>query len=115
MANRKTDKKETLTISEVEKMAKLAALTLDEAEKVKFQEQLGLTLDYIENLSKLDVNNVKPTSHTTNAKNVSFEDGAQPTRTFTQQEALANASNPPAEGKFKVLRILNKDNGGDHS
>jgi aspartyl-tRNA(Asn)/glutamyl-tRNA(Gln) amidotransferase subunit C len=46
---------------EVEHIAKLARIGLSEEEKIKFQKELSLILDYFNLLKKVDVSKVKPT------------------------------------------------------
>jgi aspartyl-tRNA(Asn)/glutamyl-tRNA(Gln) amidotransferase subunit C len=97
--------KPALTKENIVHLAKLANLKLTDEEIEKFKDQLGETLHYVENLHELDTKNVTPTNHTTNSKNVVFEDGEKCTRQFTQEEALKNA--PQKKGNFfYVKRIM---------
>ena len=61
-----------LTKEDVLHIAKLANLPLDDASIEKFQKQLSETINYVENLDELDTKDVKPTSHSTDLKNVYF-------------------------------------------
>ena len=83
--------KTDLTREDIEHMAQLANLQLNEKETDAFQSQLTETLSYVENMRELDTKNVVPTNHTTNSKNVMFRDGIKGTRTFTSAQALQNA------------------------
>jgi len=103
----KNIKKQTLSREEVLRLADLVKLELSEEEIVILQEQLGETIDYIQNLNELDTDGVKETSHTTNSHNVTFIDGAPSTRTFTQKEATINAKRT-RDGYFIVTKILDK-------
>lgn len=97
--------KSTLHKKDVEHLAKLANLQLSEKEIETFAEQLTQTLSYVENLNELDTKDVKPTDHTTNQVNIYFEDGAENTRQFSQEEALKNAK-ATKNGYFVVSRIM---------
>ena len=61
--------KETVTY-----IASLARLHLDEAEASKFAHDLEGILAYVEQLNRLDVKDVKPTSHVLDVENVFRED-----------------------------------------
>ena len=97
--------KKVLSKKGAEHLAKLSALELSEEELEKYQDQLGETIDYVKNLDELDTKDVKPTSHTVEVENVSFEDGAQNTRDLSQEEALKNAK-ASRDGFFTTKRVL---------
>ncbi|WKZ31559.1 MAG: Asp-tRNA(Asn)/Glu-tRNA(Gln) amidotransferase subunit GatC [Candidatus Dojkabacteria bacterium] len=105
-AKKENDKK-ILTKEEVLHLAHLVRLELTDEEVEKLQVQLSETIDFIDNLNELDTSNVKETSHAVSVQNVTFEDGAAPDRTFTQEEALKNAPKKK-NGFFVVSKILNK-------
>ncbi|CAN5192222.1 Asp-tRNA(Asn)/Glu-tRNA(Gln) amidotransferase subunit GatC [soil metagenome] len=94
-----------LTKEDVLHIAKLANLPIDDASIEKFRNQLTETLNYFENLDELDTTNVAPTSHSTDVKNVYFEDGTQNERQFSQQEALKNGKHTK-RNMFMVPRIM---------
>lgn len=77
----------------VQQIAKLSNLTLSEAELNKFSKQLDETVEYIENLQELEVENVVPTSSPAGNVNIYFEDGTKNDRTLTA-------------ATYKVSRIL---------
>ena len=90
-------------IEEVEHIARLARLELTEQEKERYSVQLGQILEYMEQLSKLDLKDVPPTSHILPLKNVFREDVVK--ESLPQEEALRNA--PQKEGGyFKVPKAL---------
>ena len=90
-------------IEEVEHIARLARLKLTEQEKERYSVQLGQILEYMEQLSKLDLKDVPPTSHILPLKNVFREDVVK--ESLPQEEALRNA--PQKEGGyFKVPKAL---------
>ncbi len=74
---------------DIDKVAKLANLSLDEQEKKVFTPQLSETIDYIEKLEEIDTSVIEPTSQVTDLENVTRDDIAQPS--LTQENALKNA------------------------
>ena len=92
-----------ITIEEVEHVANLARLVFNEEEKKKLAEQLGRILDYIEQLNKLDTEDVEPTSHVIPMKNVVRLDVVHPS--LTRDDALANAPSD-VDGLFEVPKIV---------
>lgn len=75
---------------QVEHIANLVRLTLTEAERIKFANEMGQTLGYIENLDELDTRGVAPTYQTTGQKN-RFHAGDPDERTLNRDDALQNA------------------------
>ncbi len=63
-----------LTVKEVEKIANLARLGLNDQEKEKFADQLSLILDYVDQLKEVDTTNVKPIAQITGLENVMRND-----------------------------------------
>jgi len=63
-----------LSKEEVLHLAKLAKLSLTDAEIKKYQKQLSETLGYIENLKQINTDKVASDFYTTSAKNVFKED-----------------------------------------
>ncbi|NMF62983.1 Asp-tRNA(Asn)/Glu-tRNA(Gln) amidotransferase subunit GatC [Brasilonema octagenarum] len=90
---------------QVHKVANLARLELTPEEEEKFTTQLGTILDYFEQLSELDVNNVPPTLRAIDVKNVTRADDLQP---YPNREDILESA-PEQEGDFfKVPKILNE-------
>ena len=81
---------------EVEHVARLARLALDEEELGRFQEQLSAILDAVAKVAELDLSEVEPTSHPLEVSNVWAADEPRPC--LDPEEALANA--PDREGNF---------------
>ena len=52
-----------IEIKDVEHVAKLARLELNEEEKVKFSKQLGDILKYVEQMNEVDTTGVEPMNH----------------------------------------------------
>lgn len=96
-----------LSTKQVRHLAKLASLDISDKETVRYQAQLGETLEYVKNLQKLDTKTVEPTSHTAETKNVYFADGDKNDRGLTNAEATRLAGQKK-NGYFKTKRILDK-------
>ncbi|MFM2060939.1 MAG: hypothetical protein RLZZ507_609 [Cyanobacteriota bacterium] len=91
---------------QVHKVANLARLELTPEEEEKFTTQLGSILEYIEQLSELDVADVPPTTRAIDVSNITREDKLQP---YPDREAILSSA-PEQEGDFfKVPKILNAD------
>ena len=92
-----------ITVKEVEHVAKLAQLRLSEAEKEKMAMELGVILEFIDQLKKVNVDGIEPTSHALPLVNVTRKDETKPSPPVS--DVLANA--PLRErGHFKVPRIM---------
>lgn len=88
---------------DVDHVAKLARLGLSDKEKELFSKQLGEILSYAENLNKLDIKDIPPTSHAIPMKNVLREDKAIKCEDI---EAII-ANGPEVEDHmFRVPRIM---------
>jgi aspartyl-tRNA(Asn)/glutamyl-tRNA(Gln) amidotransferase subunit C len=92
-----------ITSKDVEKVALLSRLEINDSEMAKMNEQLNSILDYIDVLSKVNTEGVQPTAHVLPMKNVMREDVVQPS--LPRDLALSNA--PEAEdGYFKVPKVV---------
>jgi aspartyl-tRNA(Asn)/glutamyl-tRNA(Gln) amidotransferase subunit C len=91
-----------ITIEEVEHVAKLARLELDETEKSRLTKQLGDILDYFNQLKEVNTENVDPMTQPVPKTNVMREDNTS--SVCNRDKIMANA---PLEedGYFKVPRI----------
>jgi aspartyl-tRNA(Asn)/glutamyl-tRNA(Gln) amidotransferase subunit C len=88
---------------DVEHVARLARLALDDAEKTRMAEQLGRILAYVDKLKQLDVDGVEPTSHAVPMINVMRDDEVEPS--LERERMMANA--PERVGEFfRVPRII---------
>lgn len=74
---------------DVRDVARLARIQLSDDEVSLFQSQLGSILEYVEQLSTLDVSHVEPTAHAAPVFNVFREDDARPG--LPRERVLANA------------------------
>lgn len=93
----------SISKEEVQHVAKLARLSLDEEKSVQFTEQLNQILKFAEKLDELDTDGVEPTSHVMPLSNVLREDVVQPS--ITREKALANAPEKQ-DGMFKVPPVF---------
>ncbi|MHB8897090.1 MAG: Asp-tRNA(Asn)/Glu-tRNA(Gln) amidotransferase subunit GatC [Candidatus Geothermincolia bacterium] len=92
-----------ISIEDVEHVAKLARLRLDDSEKETYRHQLSDILEHARIISEVDAEGIPPTSHTLPLVNVFREDEARPS--LPVEEVTRNA--PWAEGgAFKVPRII---------
>ena len=92
-----------LTRKDVEYVAGLAQLTLDDAAKDRLVGELQAILTYMEQLNELDTDDVEPMMHVLDLVNVYREDVV--TGSLSHEAALANA--PKTDGDyFLVPRIL---------
>ena len=88
---------------DVAHVAKLARLSLDDAELDTFTAQLGAILAHAADVEALDLADIAPTSHPLDLVNVLRPD--DPGMTLSNADALAAA--PAAEdGRFRVPTIL---------
>ena len=93
----------TFTRADVEKVALLARLRLEEDEIEPLTAQLGAILGYVERLSEVDTEGIEPMAHAVERTNVFREDVETPM--LPREAALANA--PKTDGQyFLVPRIL---------
>jgi aspartyl-tRNA(Asn)/glutamyl-tRNA(Gln) amidotransferase subunit C len=93
----------SLSMDDVQKVALLARLRLDDEEAVRMQQQLSSILDYMTMLQEVEVTDVPPTAQVTDVVNVLRPDDVRPS--LPADEALANA--PAREGDyFKVKPVF---------
>ncbi len=89
----------------VDKLAALAKLTFEPAEKEAIRADLEKILGFMQKLDELDTTGVQPLVYISDAVNVLREDEVQ--QTATRAEALQNA--PVQDGVyFKVPKVINK-------
>lgn len=92
-----------VTKSDVEKIARLARLSVSEDEKAKFQKQLDEILVYVEKLNALDTDNVEPTFAVQHRTEGMREDrAAEP---LPREDALRNAPSQTL-GFFRVPKVI---------
>lgn len=94
-----------LTKKDVLHVASLAKLKLSEKEIKKFIPQLSNIIDFIGQLSEVDVKGVEPTSQTTGLENVEREDKINPDQSLSVDQALSG-TDKTHNGYFVVDAIL---------
>ncbi|MGP4040901.1 Asp-tRNA(Asn)/Glu-tRNA(Gln) amidotransferase subunit GatC [Gracilibacillus sp. D59] len=88
---------------QVKHVANLARLALKDEEVETFTQQLGDIINYAELLNELDTDDVKPTTHVLDLKNVMRKD--EPKEWIRKEDALKNAPDQK-DGQFRVPSIL---------
>ncbi|EZH64703.1 glutamyl-tRNA amidotransferase [Bacillaceae bacterium JMAK1] len=92
-----------ITKEQVEHVADLARLSFTETEIEDFTNQMSKVIDYAEVLNELDTENVEPTTHVMDVRNVLREDNVKPS--LQREEALKNAPKQK-DGQFEVPSVL---------
>ncbi len=94
-----------VSVKDVQYIAGLAKLRLNEQELPVMTEQMNKILQYMEQLNELDTEDVQPLAHPLQMENVFREDVRQPS--LKPEEALANA--PERKGNyFSVPKVVHK-------
>jgi aspartyl-tRNA(Asn)/glutamyl-tRNA(Gln) amidotransferase subunit C len=95
-----------LSLDQVEHVAQLAQLALDDREKELFCRQLSSILDHARHLQRLDTAGIPPTATVLPLENVMRDDEVRPSLPLA--DVLANA--PAVEGDcFQVPVVLEGD------
>ena len=92
-----------ISVDQVKHVAHLARLAITEEEAEKFTKQLDAIISFAEQLNELDTDNVEPTSHVLELKNVLRED--IPSVGLPRDEVLKNAPEH-IEGQIMVPAII---------
>lgn len=93
----------SVTVKDVENIARLAKLAFSDEEKEKFVHQFNQILQYMEKLNELDTENVEPTYNVLELNNVMRQDKVK--TWLTREEALANAPKSN-RGFFSVPKVI---------
>lgn len=88
---------------EIDHVALLARLKLDENEKELFSRQVGDVIEYIDKLNELDTDGIEPTAHVFPIKNVFREDELKDS--LPRNKALQNAPEKE-DGFYRVPKII---------
>ena|SRR5208282_150509 len=95
-----------ITLDQVRHVAKLSRLALDEPHLEKFAGQLESILDYVAQISQVDITGVEPMAHALPVHNVFRDDIVEPS--LPLEKVLENA--PDSDGPFfKVPKIIGGD------
>ena len=95
-----------ITRHDVEHVAMLARLQLDDEEVERLTHELGAILEHAADVAALDLDDVPPTAHPLPLVNVVRPDVVAPT--LPRDEVLAAAPSTE-DGRFKVPRILDAE------
>jgi aspartyl-tRNA(Asn)/glutamyl-tRNA(Gln) amidotransferase subunit C len=92
-----------IDLETVKKVANLARLKLTPEEEQQFTTQLGDILDYVEQLSELNTDDVEPTTRAIDVSNITRKDILQP---YPNKDELLQQA-PAQEGDFfRVPQIM---------
>lgn len=95
-----------ITRADVEYVAGLAQLTLDDATVDRLTGELGQILDYVDQLNELDTDGIEPMMHALDLTNVLREDEVKPS--LDRDVALSAA--PKTDGEYYLVpKILDVD------
>jgi aspartyl-tRNA(Asn)/glutamyl-tRNA(Gln) amidotransferase subunit C len=92
-----------LSLDEVQHIAELARIVLDDEEQALYQEQLSAILAYFERLQELDTEAIPPTATVLPLRSVMRADESK--APSPREEILANAP-AASEGCFEVPAVL---------
>ena len=92
-----------IDLEQVRKVAHLARLELTPEEEQRLPSQLSAILDYVEQLSELDTNNVEPTTRAIDVSNITRADEQ---KTFGDRQLLLDNAPDREEDYFRVPKIL---------
>ena len=93
----------SISPQDIEKVALLARLQLNESELSTMTEQLAEIVAYVDLLGEVDTQSVEPMAHAIEVTNVFAEDQVQPS--LPREEALANAPHHDERG-YLVPAVL---------
>lgn len=99
--------KKQISPAEVEKIARLANLTISAKEKKLFSQQFTESLSVINQLQEVDTKGVDTTHQVTGLENVTRPDQIDKTRMLSQKEALSQAKHT-YKGYFIVPAVIHK-------
>lgn len=94
-----------ISVKDVQRVAHLARLRLDEEELQRYTEELNDVFTFLDQLNGLDTSDIPATCHIIEKTNVMREDVVQPS--LSQEEALHNAPDKH-NGQFKVPAVLSR-------
>jgi aspartyl-tRNA(Asn)/glutamyl-tRNA(Gln) amidotransferase subunit C len=98
-----------LTRRQVQHIAELAKLKLNDAEIDRMTQQLSAILDHAARLQALDTDAIPPTASVVPLQNVMREDRVAPS--MPRDDVLANAPDKDDRGEFFRVRAILKDEG----
>lgn len=99
----------SLTREDVQHVAALARLGMDDDEITSMQEKLSTILGHIEVLNELDTDSISPTAQVVDLRNVARAD--EVTESLPQETAMKMAPSHRG-GFFAVAAVMGSDEGG---
>lgn len=93
----------SISPEQVGHIAKLSRLVLSAEDTLRYGQQLGNILDYVNELEKVDTSELEPSSHALHLENQMREDDV--VHTLTETEVFQN-SQDQENGYFRVPQIL---------
>jgi len=95
----------SITVEQVDQIARLAKLEFSEEEKLEMAGQLAQIVGYVEKLNEIDTDDIEPTYHVIDINNVFREDEVK--KSLPQTEVLKNAPKSKL-GYFSVPKVIDK-------
>jgi aspartyl-tRNA(Asn)/glutamyl-tRNA(Gln) amidotransferase subunit C len=92
-----------ISADEVKKVAKLAKLTLSDADIARMAADMGAMLDYVATLADLDTEGIVPTAHAVPMANAFRPDQLRPS---LERDAVLAAAPKSANGTFRVPKVI---------
>ena len=92
----------------VKHISRLAKIPVSDKEREGLAKDFNETLEVIDELFKVDVENIEPTHQVTGLENVLRDDKVDEKKTLSQESALSGTKNKH-DGYFIVPQILAKD------
>ena len=93
-----------VTLEEVQHLATLSSLQLDDSEASSLQQDISNILDYINQLDELDTEGVEPTYQVTDLQNVWRDDEAK--ASSVEREKLLSLAHDQHNNQVKVPKVL---------
>jgi len=93
----------TISREEVEKLAELAKLDLDDGEIDRFREDLGHILEYVDTLDEVETADVEPTTHAVLSEMLGRRDELE--EGLSREEVLRDAPDDERD-QFRVPKVV---------
>ncbi len=101
-------KNKKVDIKLIKNVSQLANIPISDKEAISLSNAFNETLKVVDQLQTIDTTNIEPTHQVTGLENRLREDVVNQSQSFTQEEALSNASKT-YKGYFVVPRIIDRD------
>jgi aspartyl-tRNA(Asn)/glutamyl-tRNA(Gln) amidotransferase subunit C len=98
----------TLDQAQVKHIAKLANIPVSDVEAQGFTTAFDETLEMVSRLQTVNTTDVEPTYQVTGLENIFRDDRVEEETMFSQEQALANASQV-YQGYFVIPRVIDED------